>query len=76
MEDYTFERLWDELDRGYQIYYTYLENRYLLTKLQSNCYSKELMSEKEKSPHAKKVIVTLKSVKETFDFMEEIEYKV
>ena len=23
MEDYTFERLWKELNEGYQIYYTY-----------------------------------------------------
>ena len=76
MQEYTFERLWQELDDGYQIYYTYVNNRYLLTKLKSNCYSRELITEKEKSPHPKKLIVTLKSVKETFPFMEDIEYKV
>ena len=76
MQDYTFERLWDELDQGFQIYYTYMGRRYLLTKLQSNCYSKELLTEEAKSPHPRKLIVTLKSVKETFPFMEDIEYKV
>ncbi|MCL2384186.1 MAG: hypothetical protein FWC79_08900 [Oscillospiraceae bacterium] len=76
MQDYTFERLWQELDGGYQIFYTYMDRRYLLTKLQSNCYSKELLTEEDKSPHPKKLIVTLKSVKETFPFMEDIEYKV
>ena len=74
MKEYTFERLWQELDNGYQIYYTYMDNRYLLTKLQSNCYSKELITEEE-SPHPKKLIITLKSVKETFPFMEDIEYR-
>ena len=76
MQEYTFERLWEELDGGYQIYYTYMGRSYLLTKLQSNCYSKELISEADKSPHPKKLIVTLKSVKETFPFMEDIEYKI
>ena len=76
MQDYTFEKLWQELDEGYQIYYTYMDKRYLLTKLQSNCYSKELLSEGEKIPHPRKLIVTLKSVKETFPHMEDIEYKV
>ena len=32
--DYTIERLWKELDEGYQINYTYMEKRYVLTKLQ------------------------------------------
>ena len=76
MNEYTFEKLWEELDQGYQIYYTYVDHRYLLTKLKSNCYSKELVSGKEKSPLPKKLIVTLKSVKEEFPFMEEIEHKV
>jgi hypothetical protein len=76
MGEYTFERLWQELDSGYQIYYTYMENRYLLTKLRDNCYSQELIAEKDKSPHPKSLVVTLKSVKETFPFMEDIEYKI
>ena len=75
MQEYTFEKLWKELDDGYQLYYTYMNNRYLLTKLKNNCYSQELITVKEKQPHPRKLIVTLKSVKETFPFMEEIQFK-
>ncbi len=32
MEEYTFERLWKELNEGYQIYYTYMGKRYLIIK--------------------------------------------
>ena len=32
MEKYTFERFEEELDNGYQMYYTYVRNRYLLFK--------------------------------------------
>ena len=74
--EYTFERLWQELNDGYQIYYTYMDRRYLLTKMKKNCYSKELITKNEKQPHPKKLVVTLKSVKETFPFMEDIEYKI
>ncbi len=75
-EKYTFERLWKELNDGFQIYYTYMDNRYLLTKLKQNCYSRELVGNREKQPHPKQQIVTLKSIKEIFEFMEDIEYKV
>ena len=77
MEKYTFEQFWYELDIGYQLYFTYLENRYLLTKVTKNCYSQELVStDKPKSPHPKHAMLTLKRVKEIFPFMENIEYKV
>lgn len=76
MEDYTFERLWKELNEGYQIYYTYMDRRYVLAKLAKNCYSRQLVNQNEKGPHPKSQIVTLKAVKELFDFMEDIEYKV
>ena len=75
-KDYSIERLWKELDEGYQIYYTYMEKRYKLTKLQKNCYSNELITIKDKNPHPKKQIITLKKVLELFPFMEDIEYKV
>lgn len=76
MEGYTFERLWKELNEGYQIYYTYMDRRYMLTKLDKNCYSRDLLDQKEKDPHPKHQIVTLKAIKELFEFMENIEYKV
>lgn len=76
MRDYTFERLWKELNEGYQIYYTYMDRRYMLSKLDKNCYSRQLVNKEEKGPHPKNQIVTLKAVKELFDFMEDIEYKI
>lgn len=77
MEKYTFEQFWYELDIGYQLYFTYLENRYLLTKVTKNCYSQELVSAaKPKNPHPKLTMLTLKRVKEIFPFMENIEYKI
>lgn len=76
MEGCTFERLWKELNEGYQIYYTYMNKRYMLSKLDKNCYSRELINKNDKSPHPKNQIVTLKTIKELFDFMEDIEYKI
>ena len=76
MKEYTFERLWKELNEGYQIYYTYMDKRYILSILDKNCYSRELVNKDEKGPHPKRQIVTLKAVKELFEFMEDIEYKV
>ena len=32
MEGYTFEDMWVDLRDGYQIYYTYVGNRYMLFK--------------------------------------------
>ena len=75
-KDYKFEQLWKDLDTGYQIYFTYMDVRYLLVKLKKNCYSKEVIQSKDKSPHPKMQIVTLKTVSELFPYMENIEYKV
>lgn len=74
--NYTIEQLWKDLDNGYQIYYTYMGTRYLLSKLKKNCYSKEVVKQNAKSPHPKSQIITLKSVLELHPFMEEIEYKI
>lgn len=74
--DYSFEQLWKDLNDGYQIYYTYMGTRYLLSKLTKNCYSKEIVKFNGKGPHPKTQIVTLKSVMELHPFMEEIEYKI
>lgn len=75
-ENYSFEQLWKELDMGYQIYYTYMDIRYLLSKLKKNCYCKQIVKCESKSPHPKTQIITLKTVKELFPYMENIEYKV
>ena len=71
---YTFEMFWEDLNNGFQIYYTYLDCRYLIYKMDKNCYKNELIEAPPKSPHQKNAIYTLKRVKEIFPFMEEIEY--
>jgi len=76
MENYTFERLWEDLDNGFQIYYNYMGKRYLLYKTTSNCYTQELVTIEEKSPHPRFNMITLKRVKELFSYMEDLEYKI
>lgn len=68
--------MWEDLNNGYQIYYTYVRNRYLLFKTASNCYTQKLLSDSEKNPQPKMTMLTLKRVKEIFPFMEDIEYKI
>ena len=75
-KEYTFEMMYEDLRNGYQIYYTYVRNRYLLFRTAKNCYTQKLISNNEKSPHPKTQIITLKKVLELFPFMEDIEYKV
>jgi len=76
MKDYTFEMMYEDLRIGYQIYYTYVKNRYLLFKTANNCYTQKLISNNDKNPHPKQTMLTLKRVKEIFPFMEDIEYRV
>ena len=75
-KEYSFEQLYKDLREGYQLYYTYMNTRYLLSKLNKNCYSKEIVKYNGKGPHPKTQIITLKSVLELYPFMEDIEYKI
>ena len=75
-EKYTFEMMWEDLNNGYQIYYTYVRNRYLLFKTAPNCYTQKLLSDHKKNPQPKMSMLTLKRVKEMFPDMEDIEYKI
>lgn len=72
----TFEQLWQALHDGYQLYYTYMDNKYLLYKVADNCYKEELVAHTEKTPHPRFTMVTLKKVKEIFPYIKNIEYKV
>ena len=74
-EKYTFERFEEELNNGFQIYFTYVRNRYLVFKTSENCYTQELISIHEKNPQPRMAMITRKRLKEMFPFMEEIEYK-
>lgn len=76
MEDkYTFERFDNELESGFQIYFTYVNNRYLIFKTSDNCYTQQLISVYDKNPQPRMAIITRKRLKEIFPYMEEIEYK-
>ena len=75
-EELTFEQFDKNLDDGFQIYFTYVRNRYLIFKTSQNCYTQKLLSDDPKNPQARHAFITHKRVKEMFPFMEELEYKV
>ncbi len=75
-KDYSFEQMWKDLRDGYQVFYTYMGTRYLLSKINKNCYSREVVNFNGKGPHPKTQIITLKYLKELYPFMEDIEYKI
>lgn len=75
-KEYTFEMMYEDLRNGYQIYYTYVRNRYLLFRTAKNCYTQKLLTTDSKNPQPRSTMLTLKRVKEIFDYMEDIEYKV
>jgi len=76
MEKYTFEKMWLDLKNGYQIYYTYVDNKYVLFKTAENCYTQKLVSDHNKNPQPRMSVLTLKRVKEMFPYMEDIEYRI
>lgn len=76
MKDYTFEMMYEDLRNGYQIFYTYNNNQYLLFRTAKNCYTQKLLSETKNNPQPKTTMLTLKRVMEIFPFLENIEYKV
>ena len=76
MENYTFEKMWEDLKDGYQIYYTYNKNKYVLFKTAENCYTQKLLSNEKKNPQPRMLMLTLKRVKEMFPDMEEVEYRI
>lgn len=75
-EKFTLEEFEQRLEEGFQMYYTYVRNRYLLFKTAENCYTQKLITIHEKNPHPVMQMLTKKRVYEMFPFMEDIEYKV
>ena len=75
MENYTLEKFELELDEGYQIYFTYVRNRYLVFKTAENCYTQKLISIHDKNPQPVMTMLTKKRLEEMIPFMEDIEYK-
>lgn len=77
MEDkYNFEKFNNELENGFQIYFTFNNNRYLVFKTTENCYTQKLISVHDKNPQPRMQMITFKRLKELFPYMEDIEYKV
>ncbi len=75
-EKYTFERFYNELENGFQIYFNFNDNRYLVFKTTDNCYTQQLISVHDKNPQPRMLMITRKRLKELFPYMTEIEYKV
>ncbi len=75
MENYTFDEFEEILNQGYQVYFTYLKNRYLLFKTTENCYTQKLISVGQKNPPPSMAMVTKKYLREIHPFMEDLEYK-
>lgn len=75
MEKYTFEEFEEILNTGYQVYFTYLENRYLLFKTAENCFTQKLIHVGQKNPPPRMSMVTKKYLMEIFPFIKDMEYK-
>lgn len=71
----TFDEFEEILDKGYQVYFTYLNNRYLVFKTNENCYTKKLIHQGSKNPPPTMAMVTKKYLNEIYNFIEEVEYK-
>lgn len=72
---YSFEQFSDDLDNGYKILFDYVKNRYVLYKVNENCYMQELVEQKSRNPVPAKSMITFKAVKEMYPFMQDFEYK-
>ena len=72
---YSFNEFYQNLEDGYQIYFTYVRNRYLLFKTAENCYTQKLLTVHEKNPQPRQSVITLRRVKEMFSHMEDVEYR-
>ena len=42
--NYKFENFDNDLDNGYKIYLTFVNNRYLVYKTSENCYTQEIFN--------------------------------
>ena len=75
MNDKSFDEFEAILDKGYLVYFNYLDNRFLVFKTNENCYTKKLVYQGSKNPPARMAMITKKYLSEIFNFMEEVEYK-
>lgn len=76
MENYTFKDFEKDLNKGFQIYLNFVNNRYLIYKTNNNCYTQELMEYDEKNPQPRITMITYKRLKEIFKYSTDFEYKM
>ena len=76
MENYTFHNFKEDLNNGFQIYLTFVNNRYLIYKTSDNCFTQELIDYDEKNPQPRIAIITKKRLKEIFSSATDFEYKM
>ena len=74
--NYQFSNFEKDLNHGYQIYLTFVNNRYLVYKTSANCYTQELMDYDEKNPQPRVAMITHKRLKEIFKYSTDLEYKI
>jgi len=75
-EEYTYKKFDNDLNRGYKIYFTFVNNRYVVYKTNNNCYTQELVDFEESNPQPRKSIITKKRLKELYKYSKNFEYKV
>ncbi len=76
MENYKFKDFENDLNNGFQLYLTFVNNRYLIYKTSANCYTQELIDYDEKNPQPRVSIITHKRLKELFKYSTDLEYKM
>ena len=74
--NYKFENFDNDLDNGYKIYLTFVNNRYLVYKTSENCYTQELLDYAESNPQPRISMITRKRLKELFKYSTDLEYKI
>ena len=74
--NYKFTNFEKDLDNGYKIYLTFVNNRYLLYKTSDNCYTQELIDYDEKNPQPRISMITRKRLEELFKYSTDLEYKM
>ncbi len=74
--DENFEKFEKQLDDGFQVYFNYVNNRYLVFKTTENCYTQKLITISEKNPQPRMSMITKKRLVEMFPFMEDVEFKI
>ena len=74
--EYKYAKFEKDLNNGYQIYLTYVNNRYLIYKTTTDCYTQELLEYDEKNPQPRVSMITYKRLKELFKYSTDLEYKM